>query len=568
MKKIFILVAGGLLLLGFGIPARAATTEAIRSYDVSVQIEQDGTLAVSEKILYDFLTNQKHGIYRDIPYFYRGSSETRRIKFSSVQITDEKGNSYPYETSYENEMMRLQIGDADKLITGEHWYYISYKVSRAIFWEDNADRVQWNAIGTGWEVPIDSASVTVRLPQALALTTPQTTCYRGTDRSTLACNDTVAYSTEGDKTRSVTYSGISDLGVGEGVSVNWTLPKGTLTKPNEFWEYGKWMYGMPVLALIWMWRTWSKKGKDPKAKNPVVAWYEPPDNLSPAEMMMVLKERVATDDISAEIINLAVKGFLKIERVESGKVFHSVGYKLIRLVDSGAVPEGHARTIFDGIFRDGGQTIMLKSLSGRFYTAVKKAQDQAQQSVIQKGYYPKSPVVVVGGYVALGIILAALLIVLNATVYLHGINYAAAVATGVIILIFAIFMPRPTQKGAETRALIKGLREYLSVAEKDRIKFHNAPEKSPERFEKLLPYAMALGVEKEWAKQFEGLYLKPPTWYEGDTRMFNVVIFASVMRSFNTSTRSVMAPPSSRGHGSFGGGGVGGGFGGGGGGSW
>jgi len=144
--------------------------------------------------------------------------------------------------------------------------------------------------------------------------------------------------------------------------------------------------------------------------------------------------------------------------------------------------------------------------------------------------------------------------------------------SGLLIIIFGLFMPAKTRKGALAKEHILGFKKYLSVAEKDRIEFHNAPKKNPERFEKLLPYAMALGVEEEWAKQFEGIYDKQPDWYGGPSAArFNALTLTRSLNSFSSSANSTLAskPSSASGGGSgFSGGGSGGGFGGGGGGSW
>lgn len=133
-------------------------------------------------------------------------------------------------------------------------------------------------------------------------------------------------------------------------------------------------------------------------------------------------------------------------------------------------------------------------------------------------------------------------------------------------------MPAVTKKGAELKENILGFKDFLSVTETDRLKFHNAPEKTPESFEKFLPYAMVLGVEKEWSKQFEGIYNQQPNWYEDSSgRMFNAMILSSIVSDFSSSATAAMSsqPSSAAGGGSgFSGGGGGGGFGGGGGGSW
>ena len=132
---------------------------------------------------------------------------------------------------------------------------------------------------------------------------------------------------------------------------------------------------------------------------------------------------------------------------------------------------------------------------------------------------------------------------------------------------FSFIMVKRTEKGSVAYQKIKGLKEYLSVAEAERIKFHNAPEKSPQVFEKLLPYAMVLKVEKKWAKQFENIYTAPPTWYVGTwPGYFSSSVFANDLSAFNTKTNMAFAAAGSSGLG--GGGGVGGGGGGGGGGSW
>jgi uncharacterized membrane protein YgcG len=147
----------------------------------------------------------------------------------------------------------------------------------------------------------------------------------------------------------------------------------------------------------------------------------------------------------------------------------------------------------------------------------------------------------------------------------------ASAISGLIIAGFGFLMPNRTVKGVEARALILGLKEYMNVAEKDRMKFHNAPEKNPQLFEKLLPFAIALKVDKAWAKQFEEIYKSNPSWYSDSSgHAFNAYFLSSSLGDFSSSLNSAVASTttsaSSGGSGFSGGGG--GGFGGGGGGSW
>lgn len=120
-----------------------------------------------------------------------------------------------------------------------------------------------------------------------------------------------------------------------------------------------------------------------------------------------------------------------------------------------------------------------------------------------------------------------------------------------------------TDTGAKQWAKVEGFQLYMSVAEKDRLKFSDAPDKTPERFNKLLPFAVALGVEKDWAKQFEGIDVSQSTnWYVGNMAAFSAVNLASDIGTSFASTVSSNSSVSSSG------GSAGGGVGGGGGGSW
>jgi uncharacterized membrane protein len=131
-----------------------------------------------------------------------------------------------------------------------------------------------------------------------------------------------------------------------------------------------------------------------------------------------------------------------------------------------------------------------------------------------------------------------------------------------------VVMPKRTKEGVLALEEIKGFKLFLSVTETERLKFHNAPAKKPELFEKYLPYAMVLKVEKEWAKQFEGLFTEPPTWYEGNWQTFSLISLTSNLNAFSSVASSTLTPSAPSSGSGFSGGSSGGGFGGGGGGSW
>ena len=139
-----------------------------------------------------------------------------------------------------------------------------------------------------------------------------------------------------------------------------------------------------------------------------------------------------------------------------------------------------------------------------------------------------------------------------------------------VFLGFAVFMPARTKKGVLVQEHILGLKQYLTVAEKDRMAFHNAPEKNPQLFERLLPYAIALGVEKQWAEQFADMHMSSPSWYRGAGTDITPALLVTNISAFGDTAKSTFtSQPASSSSSGFGGGGFsGGGFGGGGGGSW
>ena len=147
----------------------------------------------------------------------------------------------------------------------------------------------------------------------------------------------------------------------------------------------------------------------------------------------------------------------------------------------------------------------------------------------------------------------------------------AAFALVMLNIVFYQLLRAPTALGRKVLDEIEGLKLYLSVAEQDRMNFHNPPQQTPELFEKFLPYALALGVEHEWAEQFSAMFQRlesqgthyTPHWYMGGSwsGVSGVGNFASTLGKSISSSISSSS-------GSSGGGGAGGGGGGGGGGGW
>jgi len=556
MKKILVTI----FCIFLFIPFFDVHAENIVHFNADIVINPDATVRVTEKITYNFGELQRHGIYRDIPVKYATNSGNKyTAQIDDIVVTNANGKKVTFVVSKEGNNKKIKIGDANKTITGTQQYNISYTVHDAITYFDDYQEFYWNVTGSEWPVSISKVTAIVTAEEI-----SQTDCFVGGYGSTQKC-DSIGTSTEHSGKMQATFAHNS-LKNGQGMTIVIGMPVGTVYQPTTIEKILKfikdnWVLLTPFFVLFFMWRRWNKYGKDPSGKGTVVPYYESPDNLSPAEVGMIIDDKVHSRDISALMINLAVNGYMRIRKDDKG-------YTFIKIEKTREDFEAEDWMLYSSIFKNKANEVKLSSLKNKFYKDFARIARSIGNTVVEQGYYAQKPASVRITYMIIGgaLLFASFFII----PFFGGAAVFAIIISAIIIMAFGYFMPRRTKKGAIVREQILGLKMYMETAEKDRINFHNAPEKDPERFEKLLPYAMALGVEKKWAEQFKDIYNSQPEWYEG-TETFSTVAFANSMHSLGTQTASAMtsqpASASSGGSG-FSGGGSGGGFGGGGGGSW
>ncbi len=572
----------------------ALALEKIDNLEVAVKINEDASMNVSEKIGYDFGDAQKHGIFRNIPYRYKARGGNFKLRLSGISVTDENGAPYHYEQSRSGNDLIVKIGDANKFVTGKKTYVINYTVKRAINYFETHDELYWNAIGTEWPVAVSAAKAVVKFPASVETSADkpngieaaevQKTCFAGIYGSDKLCDGINIDSDENGNVNSIIFEQ-SALGPGEGLTIVVGIPPGVIAKPTlsrKIWETVKdnWIIFIPFLVLFSIFYFWYTRGRDPKGRGTIVAQYEAPDNLTPLETGTIIDERFDNKDISAEIINLAVRGYLKIKRLEEKIfIFKSHDYQLEKIKNESDLPNDFQKKIMKSLF-GAGEKIKLSSLRNKFYEDLKIISGETYEAAVIKGYFPKNPEKTRNLYRLIGIAFFGAAVA--AGFFYGALGVVSLAVSGLAVIIFSFGMPKKTKKGVLAKEHILGLKEYLQVAEKDRIKFHNAPAavktlagkpaKNPDLFEKLLPYAMVLDVEEEWAEQFKEIYNQHPSWYEDRTgASFNSVIFVNNLEFFSSSASGTLSssPSSAAGGGSgFSGGGSGGGGGGGGGGSW
>lgn len=548
--------------------------EQIERFDVTMKLNADASVNVEEAILYDFGEAERHGIYRDLTVKYRARGGTYKLRVEDISVADDADRPYNFETSNNGDALQIKIGDAGTTITGEHWYKIRYTVRRAINYFDEGEEFYWNGTGNGWEVPIISSDIKVFYPAPLAVNAGRETCYAGPAGATDICGEH-GFIKNNDGQATGAFFRQKNLAAGEGITVVVGVPKGTIVKP-PLWQTiletvrDNGILILPIIVFIWLFLRWRKFGRDAKGRGTIIPEYEAPENMTAAEVGTLYDGRADNHDVSAQIIQLAVNGFLKIRREENGKVFKSTDYVFTKLKPLTGDEENFVKEIFDGLFGKGDE-IKLSDLKYKFASTMASVKNKLYANLTAEKYFKSNPMLTKGKYIGLAMLVFFLSFFLGGV--FGGLGVLAFSVSSVIIFIFAFIMPAYTEAGMLMKEKILGLKMYMVVAEEARIKFHNAPEKNPERFEKLLPYAMVMKVEKEWAEQFKDIYNVKPSWYDdpGQTGMFNAAILVGSLSHFDTAAAGTLAASVSKGSSGgsgFSGGGSGGGFGGGGGGSW
>jgi uncharacterized membrane protein len=567
------------LILLFALAASASAQPhnwRVSDFNDTISIAPDGKTLVSEKITLTFV-GQWHGIHRTIPVEYPGPQGTNYTLFLDVMsVTDENGNKLKYDSTKSGNYRDLKIYipgavDTTRVVN------IDYSVRNAVRFFDNYDEFYWNVTGNDWPVPIDHASAFVTLPENAAdgLRAQAFTGAYGSKQSEATAE------VKGADVVSETTSALPMRG---GLTIDVYIPQGILKPPSALTKFFWFLGGNPILCLplftcAVMFALWYSVGRDPDPGVSVAPQYEPPKGMCPAEAGTLLDDAIHPRDITSTIVDLAVRGYIKIEeKVDTFLVFHHKDY-LFHLLkpreqwSTDLTP--HERVMLENIFVSGNET-RLSDLKNRFYAVIPIVRQDIMSALKSKGIYALDPESANGYSIAAGIAIAILVVAVQVMGWMN-LFYSIPLVMGSVLVsaviwwLFARQMTAKTVAGARTRIAVLGFQEFMNRVDADRIK-----RMPPDTFEKFLPYAMALGVEHHWAQAFDGIIKDPPSWYVSPNGYvgFSPLFFSSSMHSMATDMHQVFtsAPRSSSsgsgfssGGGFSGGGFSGGGFGGGGG---
>lgn len=596
--------------------------ESITSFDVDIEARQNGDIFITETITVNVEGRQiKRGILRELPYYQLFDGEEIPIRYK-VKSVDRNDNRETFVIEKQGNAYVLKIGDADYFLKHkQHKYEISYLNKDALRRFDSHDEIYWNVTGNYWRLPIDSASARVFAPDGTKL--------QGVDFFTGRKGATGKDATYSDKGDYYHFETNRKFDTYEGLTVSLRFDKGvfgdvqTSTKRYIL----RLRYGALILLSLsflgiagYYYRSWNKVGRDP-AKDPVFARYQPPTDYSPAAASYIYyrgirghKALIATlvglsnknwisietdkrktvltpldrelmdqDEDDDDGIELTLDSLMAIVTGDKNKLKHSGidieddGYRPDDSVENRGNLSAEESYLFSRLFPQhrAVPVTLKKAVNNHFNRSHALFQNQLRQNY-GTDYYKVNL-----GYIMLGIFVSAAAMIVTTTQFSNltpgwiALLFAALIAMNIL---FIFLMPAPTKKGQKIRAEIDGFRLFMKTAEKQKfdsveVGSEALPPMSVERYETLLPYAIALDVEEPWSRYFEKVMPVEakdyqPAWGGSMGHRGGLGSMTENMISNISSGVSSAAPQSSSSSGGGGGGSSGGGGGGGGGGGW
>jgi len=622
--------AAGLLMLLSGCAANPSSgQERVDSLAVNYTIEASGTVHAVERIDYDFGANGgKHGIDRFLASRFVGSDGTERVyRYSDVSVTSPSGASALFSTALTN-ALQIRIGNKNATTGGKQTYVISYDITGAI---NNPtletgtaiDEFYWNVTGNYWQVPIEKTTVTLHGPSS----TSQIACYTGSPGSSARCDD----STSAD---AVAHFSQGRLFPGEGLTIDAAWLDGTFQNtapiieqplnagappvtsgsndgPNPIWSPWNWgvglalLVGIPLGFLVFV--RLRKRDLEfvgvtpggipddphtaPTRKAPfeetVVVAYQPPDGLPVGAANTILTKSRKTIDTTATLVDLAVRGHLRIEEVGGKSGRKPTNYRLtatpeLAIEKKSAALLPHEALLLAKLFAAGRTKITLSDLRNTFASSMRLIGKSLDAWIESGGFFldklarrhPFLSLTLVGSVVAF--------FAMN----ILSLPWALIPVGSFVGCLLALhWSKKAIRRSALGHALylqLEGFRLYISTAEADRIRF----DEQEDVFSRYMPWAIAFGEAERWTRVFaelaeQGKVSEVPQWYVSNGgfatgalagSLVSISSIGSAVTSFSTLASSAMAStPASSGSSGFSGGssgGFSGGGGGGGGGSW
>ena len=606
----------------FFLNTKSLIAEKITNYDVTVQINKNGTLTVNEVIDYEFDDAAKHGIYRDIPLRSKKNGADIYKSYIKMNSIKRNGLSEEYSTKNFNEGVRYRVGSADRFVeNGVNRYEFNYVIYNAVFEKDGIYQVYYNAIGQFWNVPVERASVIIRFSDGQEIKKNEIKkleVYTGSYGEKGENYDILENDVE-------IHIATKELEPKNGLTFMLNLKTDKISptladKLRIVYLSNPATIILPFLLLfltIYSIVTWNFFGRDPQGKS-VIPEFNLPKDISPMFAAYINGERDTVEILNAGIFTLLTKGFIVANRV-NGEIKYNKGFKTVYTQETELAEE--ERMLLDALSSEknnifGGE----KRIYNKANSIIEILKDKYNKIIYKNNgsflvpFYCAAPVFIIfifsqtnfeifnpfiilyilitlGSFfhriwitVSKKLLTGLIIIAILGVSFYQGIEIFVFVAYFVILFItYSKLIGKYTNEGLRKKEYLKGMKMYIKTAEENQIrKFDNVKELI-EYFNGILPFAVALGVKNEAIK----LMKKTIKLYNFDinesyinshTHMYaysNHSFTNAFSRSYSSGKSKIMSEKfsssksGSGGGGFFSGGGFsGGGSGGGGGGSW
>lgn len=533
-------------------------------FDVAIEVNADGSLSVTETQVVNFRGSFRF-LNRDLaagPARFEDGRSYGRVRYKDIEVFDIGGkpwDDYKVEGIKGGKRVRIEFSAADR----QMGWVVKYKMTGAIIYAGEYDRLYFNTVTFDRSVPVKKSRVRITLPSGTDMSEVRSAQYPSEEFPP----DSVKSGRDDD----VLWWETVNIAPYSTLTIDVAFPKGSVRVPLAFRPgFGAVMITLAALLALgstaFMAFRWHRKGRDVSPAELDVVRYQAPDDLRPAEVGYLVRQRPNTGDLTATIVDLAIRKKLVINEEEGSGLLKRGKFSFQRWQAAGEDVAPFERELLDGLF-DKGDYVKEDDLKNRFYEHVSTIHQQVKDSVLAKGLFDGDPGRVRSYYYFAGAVLLALIgavIALNIRVDVgYGYVFIPSFAvSGLAVIGFGRYMPRRTPAGSERYSYVMGFKEYMSTAEREEMALMSA-----DNFQSNLPYAMVLGVADKWAGKFKDIYTSPPDWYRGYyPGAFSTVYLADSLSRMETSVGSTLtsSPSSGGGGGGFGGGSSGGGFGGGG----
>lgn len=532
------LVATSLLLFALSATATAKSLQ-IRSFDARIEVDANGVVRVEERIAVDF-RGCWNGIFRDIPDSYTypsGLRGTIRLFVDAVEDGNAKTLEHWLSRSADGVRLKIRVPRACDAVRD---IVIRYHAENVIRHSDGAevafgarDQLFWNVTGNSWQMPIAKVTAEVRLPPDVPADSIHAVAYTG---ACGAAGRDHRVARLGDNR--IRFETTEELATHCGLTIVVGFEPGHVRHPTFLqkasWFAGaNWFVGLPFLLLLLWWGIWWRYGRDPLKHRTIIPDWKPPHDLRPTEVGVLVDDRMDQRDLTAAIVDLAVRGVITIsESQTTGSGKRDFVLTLNEQTMDGAELETFEEALVDGLF--GGETeVSLSSLHQGFHKKLGRVHRKVLDDLVVKGLFRARPDRVRLTWVLLTVAAVVACAVVGGVAGPTLPFWVALMVCALPMFVLGWNMPQRTPRGFDALAQIKGMEQYLVTAEKDRL------EQLPlAQVERLLPYAIALNLHERWTEVFSVLFERPPQWYVASQGSWTPYVFGSVIHDMNRSVVS------------------------------